>query len=63
MMAMSRTFAKPKQLCKFWKYCISFKRSECDDLVMETKSCWKYIDIEKEKVKENEKEKTDKTKS
>ena len=45
------TFAKPKQYCKLWRCCPNFKRSECNDDVIDTENCDKY---KERKDKEND---------
>lgn len=51
----SPRFARAKQYCKYWKACVDFRRSECDDLVMDTKGCWKYKERENKEKEEKEK--------
>lgn len=53
-MAIS-TLVKSRQPCKFWRICPSFKRSECDDSVIDTKDCWKYKERENKIKNESKK--------
>jgi hypothetical protein len=53
---MGYRFVKPKRYCKYWKACPKFRRSECDDEVMETSSCPQYKERERQE-REMEKKK------